>query len=640
MRALILEDNSALAGSLKSLLAGQGWEVTIRPTWGEVEHSFTENNFKLIVLDVLLPDIKGFDILPLLAEKAPTAKVAIISGLVAPESALKHIPQNIKKLCRFFKKPIEEKAFLDFVKISSSESTNSKTEDPVLESFFRKSAPDKSLAFYFPEKKRFESTQLMPVLFFSHLQSFTGSIKIHFNLDDRNNWIQFYKGKIIKIFLNNSKSFFGELLVEHGLSLKQDIDFILKNEQNNGKKIGEILVEKELLSPQMLNFVLKEQVKIRLSEMMSINSSFELSFTNQNDFESYKLSEIYFNDEDFIDWLSETIQTYVKESFLSDFYWQIQQHSLIKVQRLNYMPVAHQQAFLNEYNHFFDSLDENLKLNKLNMKPSKSLKLRMLYFGLLTKSLYLKRSKPALDKSHKDIELFLNEYLSKSKKEIADILKGPLPFSIEETSKRYKKFVAKIHIDKIGENASQEIKNKSKELFIKTTKVYKMLCDEKQRKNYISGEQVSDLISLLDRYEKGISAIKADRYQEGLETLLKIKDHEQAPYDIKLYILWARMKSDGFDAQNKDRAMAVQINKTLESFPIHLRVSYLFWFVKGLFYIQTQSYEKAKDLFEKTLSIQKDFSAAKTELIFVKQKIRKNNLKKKAGIFSYFKKSS
>ena len=644
MKALILEDNPSLARSLKSLLEGQGWQVSTSSTWGKLATSFKEQNFELIVLDILLKDIKGFDILPLLAKQAPTAKIALISGLMAQDQVEKHIPPKLKKNCRFYKKPINEKDFLEFIKSSKIKNSNLKSSSgqqlSFLESFFYKHNPDKSLAFYFPEKTLLSPDCLIPALFFSHLKNFTGSLKVHFGPDNRDNQIQFYKGKIIKVILNHSPSCFGELLVEHGLSLKEDIERVFKKEQNSSKKIGEILLEKELLSPQMLNFILKEQVKIRLSEMMAIRSSFELSFTTQNLLEWDQSPEVYFNEEDFIDWLSESLKNNRAKNFLSDFYWQCQEDYLMKLQKLNYLALGQQQDFVKKYNHFFDSLQDNQSLETLNIQDSENTELNLFYFGLLTKSLYIKKSKQKAHASHKNLELFLDSYLSKSKKELIESLQGSAPFCVEAVSKRYKKIVAKIHRDKMDENTPQEIKKKAEELFIKLTSAYKTLTDKTERKDHEAEEQVSDLISILDHYEQGILAIKDGRYQEGRESLLKIKDHEQAPFDIHLYLLWGQMKTEGFSPQ-KNKAEIVQINKRLENFPIHLRVSYLFWFVKGLFYIQTQQYEKAKELFEKSLYIQKDFSPAKTELIFVKHKIRKNRLlNKKPGLLSYFKKSS
>ena len=641
MKALILEDNHSLARSIQSLLLGQGWQVTISSTWDKVASSFQEQNFELIVLDILLTDVKGLDILTLLAKQAPKAKIAIISGLIPPDKAIKQIPKKIQKNCQFYKKPLDEQAFRQFIQRSDLK-TPSGEKEAFLESFFYRHIPDKSLPFYFPEKKVLNPNCLIPALFFAHLQSFTGSLKIHFGQDNRDNEIQFYKGKIIKVVLNHSQSFFGELLVEHGLTLKEDIDQILKDEKLNNKKMGEILVEKELLSPKMLNFILKEQVKIRLSEMMSVPSLFELSFTNQNYLEWDQTLEVYFNDEDFIDWLSESLKSYVTKGFLSDFYWRCQKDSLIKIQKLNYISVGQtKKDFLKKYHHFFDSLQDSQTLEILNVQDSESSTLMLLYFGLLTKSLYIKKSKKKQSKSDKGLELFLNSHLSKSKKEFIEMLQGPPPFSIEAVSKRYKKLVSKIHTDKMNENTSPEIKKKSEELFIKITSAYKTLTDETKRKDYKAREHISDLISVLNHYEQGVLAIKDGRYPEGREVLLKIKEHEKAPYDIHLYLLWAQMKSEGFSAKNNPKEI-VQINKTLEKFPIHLRVSYLFWFVKGLFYIQNQQYKRAKELFEKALYIQKDFSPAKIELIFVKHKIRKNRLlnKKKQGIFSYFKKSS
>ena len=120
------------------------------------------------------------------------------------------------------------------------------------------------MGFYLSQNKTFDSKDLIFSIFLAHLKKFSGEFKI--TTDNKTETlIRFYNGHIIKLTSNSEISFFGALLVEHGLSLKEDIEALLENKQSN-KLIGELLVEKELLSPHMLNFMLKEQVKIRLSE--------------------------------------------------------------------------------------------------------------------------------------------------------------------------------------------------------------------------------------------------------------------------------------------------------------------------------------------------------------------------------------
>ena len=116
MNALILEDDNSLSESLKKLLSQQGWEVSTRLSWDTASSLIDAGRFELIVLDILLPDKKGFDVLKILSEKGIKSKIALISGLFDELIVLKNIPENLKKNCRFFKKPIDEKSFLEFIK--------------------------------------------------------------------------------------------------------------------------------------------------------------------------------------------------------------------------------------------------------------------------------------------------------------------------------------------------------------------------------------------------------------------------------------------------------------------------------------------------------------------------------------------
>ena len=633
MKVLILEDNINLAESLKRLISQEGLEIRIKSCWETASPLLQSDSFDIIVLDILLPDKKGFEVLKILSEKNVSSKIALISGLFDEAAVFKNIPEKLKKNCLFFKKPIDEKAFLEFIKKEKG-SSDYKTA-PFIETLFGTNIPSKPLNFYFSSAEDKDSKELISIIFFAHLKQFTGELEIQ--IDDNINSVQFFKGRIIRVISNSKKSFLGELLVEHGLSLQEDIELLLERKDAN-KKIGELLVEKELLSPHMLNFILKEQMKIRLSEFMS-HPVFKLTVKEKKEVDVMSQAEIDFNDLDFIEWLTDSVQTELNAKFLNKFYLQIQNSLVYKSSQLNVISIS-QKKFLKKYNRFFKYLKEGLSVEELMKQPKNSPSaLGLFYFGLLTKSIYLKQGNKNYLKDKK-IEAFLDDFLSQ-KFESAFQVFGLLEHaSISEVDEKYKKMVQKIHPDSLPDNISPVLKEKAEQALLIITERYEKIKDENKRKEYIAEKNKDQFLTVIDQYEKGLLKIKEEDYQTAHSIFLKIKDHKQSPRNTFLYLLWARMKQPDMDICT-DRAEAVKIQKAIDTCPISLRTSSLFWFVKGLFYLNTKRYEKAKELFNKTLLVQKDFTPAKKELIAVKHKLSKFNKQiRNKGLFSFFKESS
>ena len=632
MKALILEDNASLAESLKHLLAQQGLEIRVKSCWEQAFPLIQTEHFDIIVLDILLPDIKGFEVLKIFSEKNIQSKIALISGFVEERTVFENMPEKLRKNCLFFKKPINERAFLKFIKKEKSASFYS--ANPFIESLFEKNISSQPLSFYFPQGKRFDSKELISIVFFAHLKKITGELEIQIDKDV--NFIHFFKGRIIKIVSKSKKSFLGELLVEHGLSLQEDIELLL-NQKDTHKRIGEQLVEKELLSPHMLNFILKEQVKIRLSEFMS-HSVFKLSIKEKQEVDIISKAEIDFNDLDFIEWLADSAQTELSSTFLSRFYCQIQNSLVYKSSHLNMVSI-YQKEYLKKYNQFFKSLKEGLSVKALMKElESGSADLSLFYFGLLTKSIYLKQGdKKYLKDEH--LEAFLDDLLKRDPQNAFQIFGLSEQAGMNEIDQRYKQMMQRIHPDSLPENINPLIREKSERALSMLVESYSAVRDESRRKEYISIKSKDEFLKVIDQYEEGISKIKEEDYKRAYSIFLEIKDHQQAPSNTVLYLLWAQMKR--FDADLcQDKSEVVQIQKTIHNCPISLRTSSLFWHVKGLFYLQTKQYERAKELFTKTLLVQKDFAPAKRELIAVKNKLSKFNKQVRSkSLFSLFKKS-
>jgi two-component system OmpR family response regulator len=62
MRILVVEDEPKMAGLLRRGLEEEGYAVDVVASGGDAIWAATENPYDAIVLDVMLPDLTGFDV--------------------------------------------------------------------------------------------------------------------------------------------------------------------------------------------------------------------------------------------------------------------------------------------------------------------------------------------------------------------------------------------------------------------------------------------------------------------------------------------------------------------------------------------------------------------------------------------------
>jgi two-component system, OmpR family, response regulator len=89
VRALVVEDDALLAEGLTSVLSRAG-HVVIRATTGKHADLLLANEeFEVVVLDVGLPDIDGFEVLRRLRQRQSTASVLVLTARDAVEDRVR-----------------------------------------------------------------------------------------------------------------------------------------------------------------------------------------------------------------------------------------------------------------------------------------------------------------------------------------------------------------------------------------------------------------------------------------------------------------------------------------------------------------------------------------------------------------------
>lgn len=88
-KILIIEDDTFLQGLVANKLGGAGFDVTSASDGDEAMTELSNAKFDCILLDLMLPDISGFDILKNIRESSKTVPVIVFSNL-SDDKDIKH----------------------------------------------------------------------------------------------------------------------------------------------------------------------------------------------------------------------------------------------------------------------------------------------------------------------------------------------------------------------------------------------------------------------------------------------------------------------------------------------------------------------------------------------------------------------
>ncbi|MBN1552734.1 response regulator [bacterium] len=111
-RILILDDETTVQNSLRIVLNYQGYNVETASTGAEGFRLLEIDRFDLLILDIKIPDVDGFEILERVHESHPNLKVFIITGFGTLDIARKALAYGA---LHYFDKPIDLERFINSV---------------------------------------------------------------------------------------------------------------------------------------------------------------------------------------------------------------------------------------------------------------------------------------------------------------------------------------------------------------------------------------------------------------------------------------------------------------------------------------------------------------------------------------------
>lgn len=90
----IVDDDKALCDSLKNMLASNGYDVEVAYSGNEVVEKLKNEVFKVVILDIRLPDVNGIDVYEKIKQVSPDMGVVFISGYAIDDDTNKTIKNN------------------------------------------------------------------------------------------------------------------------------------------------------------------------------------------------------------------------------------------------------------------------------------------------------------------------------------------------------------------------------------------------------------------------------------------------------------------------------------------------------------------------------------------------------------------
>jgi len=108
-KVLIVDDDPRMCDSLKVLLSDQGYVMKTCNSGQEAIECMSRNAFDLVLLDMVIPDMDGFQIMDCIKRQSPDTLVIVITGHASMEAAIGSLRRRVYD---FVRKPFEPEELL------------------------------------------------------------------------------------------------------------------------------------------------------------------------------------------------------------------------------------------------------------------------------------------------------------------------------------------------------------------------------------------------------------------------------------------------------------------------------------------------------------------------------------------------
>jgi signal transduction histidine kinase len=111
-KILVVDDEPRLCSSLKTLLNHQGYEAHTSTGGEQAMESLAENGFDLVLLDIVMPDVDGYQVMDYIDRRSLDTPVIFITGHASVDSAVSALRGGA---CDYLRKPLDYRKLLKTV---------------------------------------------------------------------------------------------------------------------------------------------------------------------------------------------------------------------------------------------------------------------------------------------------------------------------------------------------------------------------------------------------------------------------------------------------------------------------------------------------------------------------------------------
>ncbi|MFP4568116.1 MAG: response regulator transcription factor [Candidatus Woesearchaeota archaeon] len=112
---LIVEDSKLIAGAIKIVLEKEGFSVFYTANGLEVVDLIKKNNIDLVILDLMMPDVSGSDVLKLIKSSVDVKDTKVI--ILTAKTNARDWDESLNKCDKFMTKPFDNANLVGEVKL-------------------------------------------------------------------------------------------------------------------------------------------------------------------------------------------------------------------------------------------------------------------------------------------------------------------------------------------------------------------------------------------------------------------------------------------------------------------------------------------------------------------------------------------
>jgi DNA-binding response OmpR family regulator/tetratricopeptide (TPR) repeat protein len=602
-RILIVEDDPSLGPSLAELFNRAGYDAYICPTPERAENLSDQLEFHAILIDLMLPKINGIDFAISLRKKLePVPPIFLMTGVFKDKNFIKDaiVKTNAVTL---FEKPFSMEHVFSTVEAELRKLATVPDIDPLPHLLTQEECNSHEILEAIETQSSFHAYQIPLILALLTRQGINGELGMK-SYDGDALTITWVEGKIVDVHSTIANSQLGELLIEHGFVMPEDVEEILATTRSGGP-LGRRLINAAAISPHALDLVREEQHAIRLSQFMQ-NTSVQVSWKKKKiemkeTFHPLPPSRLKLL-------MSDWILSKIPPEWLRSFYLQFSERIICWRGKMQIM-IEGPKANMTTLPLVVEKLQSRMSLQELlhDFGDAELSCLQALHTLILERKIYFGERRLTRDDFRAKINRYQRLLTSFESKDYFQILGISERARSTEIHRAYTELAKRFHPDKISPDAPDELKMLCHKIFSMISNAQETLSDDLKRKAYLdeaSKREATRALELQPFYDQAVADVWAQKYGDAVRKFDDLIAKKIPLPDLIAYSYWAKIKV----GQRISEKQFFEIPPEGRHSPVYL-------LAKGLFYKSQGHYQRALDCFRNAKLLDKHFSEAHREIV-------------------------